>query len=436
MRVLIIAFGSHGDVLPMIAIGAELVRRGHEATLASAEPFGELARRSGLGFEALLTADQYHDVLDRPDLWRPLRGARRLFELAPLAVRPAFEFVKRNRRPGDEIIVATSLAIGARVAHDRFHTPLVTVHLSPMMVQSRFDPPRLPGVPPFGWLPPGLNWNFQLGVDERFIDPAVTPQLNAFRDELGLPPVKRLRHWWNAPRRVLLMFPDWFSAPRLDWPEQALQVGFPRPDLGEEATDPAIDSFLDRGPAPVFVTFGTAMRHGAELYLGAMAACAKLGLRCVVASPEPLDVPEDLEGRALVVRSVPLARTLQRCAAIIHHGGVGTCAEAFAAGAPQIIIPLAFDQFDNAHRVRRLGCGASISRLAFGRGRVARALAAVLSSTKVTSRCAEVADWFKGQDPVAAAADQIEAEFAGSRARRRGRRKRQASRRPETQPVD
>ena len=434
MRVLIIAFGSHGDVLPMIAIGADLVRRGHKATLASAEPFGEMARRCGLEFESLFTSEQYREALEQPNLWRPLRGARRLFELAPLAIRPAFDFVARNRRPGREIVVATSLSLGARVAHDKFHPPFVTVHMSPMMVQSRFDPPRLPGVPPFGWLPPQMNWNFQLGVDERFIDPAVTPVLNAFRAEIGLPPVKRLRHWFNAPRRVLLMFPDWFSPPRPDWPEQARQCGFPRPDLSNSAPDIALDAFLEGGAAPVFVTFGTAMRHGADLYRATVAACAKLGLRCVVASPEPLDLPGGPGEGVLAIRSAPLARTLPRCAAIVHHGGVGTCAEAFAAGTPQIVVPLAFDQFDNADRVRRLGCGTSISRLTFGQIRAARALASVTSSGPIKARCAEVAGRFEGQDPVAAAADHIEAEFEDSQLRARQRKERQAAADLETQP--
>src|SRR6202012_1799180 len=55
---------------------------------------------------------------------------------------------------------------------------------------------------------------------------------------------------------------------------------------------------------------------------------------------------------------VPLRALLPRCAALVHHGGIGTTAEALRAGVPQVIVPLAFDQFDNAARVRALGAGA------------------------------------------------------------------------------
>jgi UDP:flavonoid glycosyltransferase YjiC (YdhE family) len=40
-----------------------------------------------------------------------------------------------------------------------------------------------------------------------------------------------------------------------------------------------------------------------------------------------------------------------------HHGGVGTTAKALSAGVPQLILPFAYDQLDNAVRVKRLGAG-------------------------------------------------------------------------------
>ena len=41
---------------------------------------------------------------------------------------------------------------------------------------------------------------------------------------------------------------------------------------------------------------------------------------------------------------------------------MGTTSQAFAAGIPQVIRPLAFDQFDNAERVEKLGCGRWLKR--------------------------------------------------------------------------
>lgn len=424
MRALICAFGSHGDVLPLIATGAELKRRGHDVTLASAEPFGGAARRAGLEFEQLASEAEYRAALDQADLWRSIRGVKRLFAYVEQSIRPTFDFVKRAREPRNTMVIANSLAIGARLANDALKVPLITVHLSPLMMQSRHEAPRLPGVTGLNWLSPGLKWQFHLGVDEHFIDPLLTPKLNEFRAELGLPPIKRLRYWWNAPRRVLLMCPDWFVAPQPDWPPQVRQCGFPRADVygrvGDEV-DKRLEDFLADGDAPVAVTFGSAMRKGDALYRSAIEACGRLGRRCLVLSPDPIEPPPSLKASTLVVAYAPFGAVLPRCAAFVHHGGVGTVAQAFAAGVPQLVVPLAFDQFDNAERVRRLGCGLSANRRLFGPRSAARALNALLASTDVAASARRVAALAVADDAVSQACDEIEAQFAAERTLR-GRR--------------
>ena len=52
---------------------------------------------------------------------------------------------------------------------------------------------------------------------------------------------------------------------------------------------------------------------------------------------------------------MPFSSVFPLCAAVVHHGGIGTCAQALAAGVPQLTMPLAFDQPDNATRLSRLG---------------------------------------------------------------------------------
>ncbi|WP_020178204.1 nucleotide disphospho-sugar-binding domain-containing protein [Methylopila sp. M107] len=419
MLILIAAFGSHGDVLPLVAIGAELKRRGHRVIVGTMEPFGPIVERAGLEFEQIGTEAEYREGLGHADLWRPIRGARRLFAFAELGIRPTLEFIERRRdRKTGTLVVASTLAIGARLAHDVFKVPIVTVHLSPMLLQSRYAPPKLPFVPEFK-IPPWLEWEFQLGVDEWFIDPHITPKLNAVRAEHGLPPVKRLRHWWNAPRRVLLMWPDWFAPPQADWPKQMVCVGFPRVDaLGGEGgpLDPALEAFLAAGDPPVAVTFGTAMRSGAALYRAAIRAALKAGRRCLVLSPVEVDVPSADRERVFRAGYTPFGQVLPRCAAFIHHGGIGTTSQALAAGVPQLVAPLAFDQFDNAARVRKLGCGLVVERLALKTIYGAQKLRRLLGSRAIAEACARMALLGDGR-AVARACDEIETEYV-----RRGKR--------------
>ena len=60
----------------------------------------------------------------------------------------------------------------------------------------------------------------------------------------------------------------------------------------------------------------------------------------------------------------PFSALLPRLSLLIHHGGIGTSAQALAAGIPQTIVPFAHDQFDNAARLRRLGVSSTLASTA------------------------------------------------------------------------
>jgi len=66
-------------------------------------------------------------------------------------------------------------------------------------------------------------------------------------------------------------------------------------------------------------------------------------------------LPAVLPAGALHVSHAPFSALLPRLSALVHHGGIGTSAQALAAGIPQLVVPFAHDQFDNAARLHRLG---------------------------------------------------------------------------------
>lgn len=420
MQALLVAFGSHGDVLPMIAIGAELRRRGHKVALASAEPFAEMTTRAGLAFEALATTEQFEKVASSAALWRPVSGIRTLLSAAAATIRPALEFVERRRRKGRTIVVGNSLAFGARMSREAFGVPMVTVHLSAALLQSRLDPPRFAHLPRLDWLPAEIGWRVQMGADEHFVDPVVTPRLNAVRAERGLPPVRRLRYWWNAPFRTLLMCPDWFVSPQPEWPPQLRQCGFPAADRYGGASaglDPEIEAFLGRDGPVAVLSYGSAMPGAASLYRAAVAACAREGLRALVLTSTRIDLPTSLAGIAHVAPFAPLSEIAGRCAVAMHHGGVGTLGRCFAAGVPQLVTPFGFDQFDNAERASRLGCVSVLRRWRFTVRAAAAKLAALRGSPEVAEAARRVADLAR-VDGTTEACDLIEAEFAAAEAAR------------------
>jgi rhamnosyltransferase subunit B len=107
---------------------------------------------------------------------------------------------------------------------------------------------------------------------------------------------------------------------------------------------------------------------------------------------------------------VPLRRLLPQAAALIHHGGIGTTAEALRAGTPQLVVPLAHDQFDNAARVTALGVGAALPAARLDEQRLVRRLGALLAAPGLATRTRAVAARFTpqtGVDRMCAALDDL-----------------------------
>jgi len=409
MRIVLLAVGSHGDVLPFLAIGAELRRRGYGVTLAAPAPFQDLAAGAGLAFHLLGTQSEFDNVARKAALWHPRRGVTLLLRFISSLTEETYDWLATHCRAGD-LIVAQPACLGARLAQERHGLSLATVHVAPFLIESRYDPPTLPGLPLPGFLPAQLRHWIGRGADTYVIGPAVLPTLNAFRTKLGLRPVRRLRYWWNSPDRLLLMFPPWYAPPQKDWPLQAVQVGFGMADrLGDQqGLTPELEAFLRAGSKPFVFTYGSAMRLGSEFFEKAVALCRRMNRRGVLLAPQEGQVPASLPAEILHQPYAPFSLLLPRCAALIHHGGIGTVAQALAAGIPQLVVPVAFDHFDEGRRLKRLRAGAVLSRRRFTPSRAARVLHRLLNAPNVAQACAAARENMSHSDGAAAACDEIE----------------------------
>ncbi|WP_127125172.1 glycosyltransferase [Georgenia sp. SYP-B2076] len=392
MHVVLPTVGSAGDVLPMVEVGTALLARGHQVTVMVSDYFRSTVEEAGLEMVPLGTAAHFERTMENPDLWHPQRALRTVTRegIAP-AMRPTYEYLA-GLDPRDTVVAASSLTFGARLAQERLGFPLVTVDLQPTLFLSAYDNADLGGVKAPDWLPVAVQaWRLRV-VERRFVDPVVTPPLNAYRAELGLPPVSRaLGRWLHSPVRVLGLFPSWFAAPRPDWPQNLVLAGFVSHRPAGAVLEPEVEDFLVRGDAPVVVTAGSAMRHGERLYSAAIDAAQALGRRAILLTRFHDQLPTRLPAGMLHADWAPLGLLLSRAAALVHHGGIGTAAQALAAGVPQLVVPYAHDQPDNADRLVRLGVAARLDPAKVTGTRVAAALDGLLGDARVRGRCAGLA---------------------------------------------
>jgi rhamnosyltransferase subunit B len=396
MRILLAPLGSHGDVHPFLGIGLALKARGHEVHVITSSHFKSLIESLGFHFAPVGTDDDFEAMIRNPDLWHPKRSMRAIFGQSGIAqrqLRDGFARISERFVPGETVLVAGMLALWARSAAEKLNIPFASVHLQPSVMWSAADPPEFAQLRIRSWWPHWLrNLLFWFG-DRHMVDPLIGPELNRFRGKIGLAPVKRIvGKWSHSPQRIIGLFPEWYgNAP--DWPMQFRHAGFVRFDQAESFAVPAqVETFLNAGDPPIVFSFGSAMRQGKPYFAAAADACTLLGRRGLLLAKGRDQIPDPLPPGVLHAEYAPFSKVFPRAAAIVHHGGIGTCAQGLAAGVPQLVMPLAFDQPDNARRLEKLGVGARVWPKKFTGKRVAAALHELLDSPATIMRAKDVAE--------------------------------------------
>ena len=395
-RILVVAIGSYGDVLPLVALALALQKRGHTVTFFSNAYFTDLVKRSGLNFVEFGNTSSYEEIANHPNLWNPYKGWQLIGSRLVDSLNEAYDTLLTHLIPRNTILVSSTLGFACRLLQETHGIPAATVHLSPGVFHSAHEAPKAPGLVMPRCLPVPIKKGMWTMLDHLLVDPIVKPKLNRFRQELGLPPASRIFHQWlHSPDLVLCLFPEWFAAKQPDWPPQTHVTGFPMYDDAQGISSfHKVQKFLDAGSPPLVFTPGSANKQAPQFFEEAAKACDLSGHRGIFLTQYPEQLPHQLPGTITHFSYVPLSQLLQQCTLLVHHGGIGTCAQALRAGIPQIIQPLNFDQFDNAHRINRLGVGTSISSGSFQAPYLSQKIQLLLSSKIVKTRCERVSQNF------------------------------------------
>lgn len=409
MRILIATVGSHGDVLPFIALGRELQRRGHDIRFYADKTFEHLANEAALHFTPISTGAEYQDALQNPDITDPMKGMRLV---AGGTIEYASQFYSamcRDIDPGRTIVIGSMLAFGARFLREKHQIPTAIGHLSPSVLRSEYMAPRLTPLGHLQGAPRFIKRFLWSMMDRRFLDPIYTVPFNRIRQEHGLPPIKRLWNGWIHEADLLIgMFPQWFAERQPDWPAALQLTGFPLDDHGRQEPLPdALSAFLDAGEAPVGFTAGTANAISHKFFAASVEACRISGRRGILLTQDAEQLPANLPANVLHVPYAPFKVLLPRLAAFVHHGGIGSASEALRAGVPQLIRPMAYDQFDNASRAVRLGVAREILPRHYKPNTVAKILAQLIDNESVREQCQKLANRLATEDGIARACDAI-----------------------------
>jgi rhamnosyltransferase subunit B len=415
MNVLLPTLGSSGDVNPFIALGLALQARGHRATVMTNPIFQAQIEAQGLKFLAVGTLAEAQGAIANPHLWHPRKGFRIIAQVLTPAVDQVFRLVERHA-DNQTVVAFSTLSLGARLAQEKLKIPSASVHLQPSVIrtcgeQGMFGNLRLGAAHPT-WLKRAV---FGL-ADALILDRHIKRPLNELRSRLGLAPVDRVMHrWLHSPQLVIGFFPSWFAAPQPDWPDNIHLVGFPLWDADDTArVDDALE-FLDAGPAPIVFTPGSAGSTMHAFFRESVRAAQLAGMRAMLVTNHAAQTPANLPAGIKAFGYVPFSKLLPRSALLVYHGGIGTLAQGIKARVPHLVVPHAYDQFDNAWRLGRLGLGAGIAIGSYSSRRAARAILALTRGTSTEQLRRDYAQRIDSNAAIERAAELIEQLYAENR---------------------
>ncbi|QTE03001.1 glycosyltransferase [Streptomyces cyanogenus] len=353
--VVIFAAGSRGDVQPCLALGRGLKRRGDTVRVIASHRYRGLIAQAGLDFHSLSLDPT--EIIASPEGQELLAGGRSAVRfvrgmhriLGPLIARMLSE-VQTGAKGADLVLTPSLCFLGLHLSQ-YLEVPYAVIHFQPSQPSGAFPHPFLPAARFLGAVGNRLSF---YAVDLAFWLVS-RPAVNTWRrEQLGLPAMSPLDPFRHAPGTPVLCAFSPAVVPRPgDWGSSVHLTGYWFHEEPSWTPSPDLLAFLESGPPPVYVGFGS-MSSSDDGVTGRVvrAALRRAGLRGVLTGDSATS-----DDDVLVVDDVPHGWLFPRMAAVVHHGGAGTTAAALRAGVPSLVCPFFGDQPYWAERVHRLGAG-------------------------------------------------------------------------------
>jgi sterol 3beta-glucosyltransferase len=400
MKVTILTYGSQGDVEPFVALSRGFLQAGHEVSLAGPESYRNLIAENQLRFIGLPGNPRQlvQDLVDGAgsNRWRMVRSMSNF--VLPLAI-AVLEKTREAAVDADVIIHSFLFSSAGFELGQELGIPDISAQLFPVFsTTTEFPAPTFPDLP-LG--PIYRRFSHQL-VSLIFRQGSRILYARARKKHPGLPALTGwpfdTHHAWRTP--ILYGFSPCVVPKPRDWPQPTHITGYWFPECSSWQPESELLEFLEGGPPPVSIVFGSTVSRDMESILDkileALVLCSQRGI--IVGG-----IGRKRARLSGVYQSeyIPFDWLFQRSAVAIHHGGAGTTGRGLQAGVPNIVLPFTSDQPFWGSRVYTLGAGPKpISPRRMTAGELAQAITRALSDKVMRRQAAILGECIRGENGV------------------------------------
>ena len=416
MKITIIAFGTRGDVQPIIALGRVLKSRGYHVRMIASSNFETWIGQNGLeavpariDIQSLMMGEGGHEWIEHGN--NPIKQTqviKKLLDQHGLAMmRDTWDACV-----GAEVIVSsfTSDTFAVSIA-EKLHAKHISTPLQPALMATRNGVSTLQAI-----LPNRIsliNYLFGKLMIEKYGWIMMGELNNRFRqDTLGLP-----RQSFHENRRGLqrMLIVQGFSSHVVphphDWSTNIYTTGYWFLDEdGDWQPSQALLKFLNEHDAPIYIGFGSMTGRDPRSLTGIVVnAVAQSGQRAILQSGWAGLGDMLLPKNTFLLDTAPHRWLFPRMKAVVHHGGAGTTAESIRAGVPTVIVPHMADQSFWGSRVAALGVGPQpVPRNKLSADKLASAIRLATDDPKMRERASKLGARVRAEDGIGNAVAMIE----------------------------
>lgn len=369
MKILLIGYGSRGDVQPLLALGQGLVNAGYDITIAAGNNFQEFVENAGLKFvgfatnmQQLMTSDEGKEWIDNSsgNSLREAQNMKRMLELVSDSVEG--DLLSQVSEDVDVIVSGLPLFMSAHAIAEKFDKKHITIQLVPLNPTKEG---RATIQPTF---PQKQIWVNRISgyIGQYFTYWIFKSASNNFRQRLGLAPMSYSDYARAYNREVPVIYalskhvitePD-------DWRDNTHVTGYWfYDDPSDWQPSQALCDFLDAGEKPIYIGFGSMSNKNPEATTSIMVeALQKAGKRGIIYSGWAGLNADALPDDVFLLDFAPHDWLFPKMAGVVHHGGAGTTAAGIRAGVPATVVSHMADQPYWGRRVHELGIGAPFIR--------------------------------------------------------------------------